>query len=107
MRPVKIEILSASIWETRRSAEGLGLLSVERNVFEGGTGKHEVRLRLTGMGGERAREAAGKVFERPPDLVIATGFAGSLRENIRPGDLVLDIARSDSSQAEALTQAAE
>ena len=104
---MRISILSASVWEMRRTVAALGLLSVDKKTFEGGTGKHEVRLRLTGMGEESSREAAKTAGQSPLDLVLAAGFAGSLRGDIHPGDIVLDIARSDSKLADALADASE
>ncbi len=85
----------------------LGLLPVGQGTFEGGTGKHSIHLQLTGMGQDRAKAAAEKILIYSPGLVLATGFAGSLRDDIVPGDLVLDKARSDSHWAEKMADAAE
>lgn len=103
---MKIGILSATIWEVRPALRSLGLIPSAPGVFEGEAGKHSVSLRLSGMGQERARRAALGFSGMPPRLLIATGFCGSLRENVKVGDLVIDKVKSDSKYADALAESA-
>lgn len=103
---MKIGILSATIWEVRPTLRSLGLIPSAPGVFEGEAGKHSVSLRLSGLGQERARRAALGFSGMPPRLLIAAGFCGSLKENVKVGDLVVDKAKSDSKYADALVQAA-
>ena len=44
-----------------------------------------------GIGNRRARETAQRAFDSmpPAELVIATGVAGALSSNLKPGDLIL------------------
>ncbi|OGR89127.1 MAG: hypothetical protein A3A86_05735 [Elusimicrobia bacterium RIFCSPLOWO2_01_FULL_60_11] len=103
---MKIGILSATVWEVRPAIRSLGLAPAAPGVFDGEAGKHSVSLRLSGMGQERARRAALSFSGFSPRLLIATGFCGSLKDHVKPGDLVLDRAKSDSKYADALIQTA-
>jgi adenosylhomocysteine nucleosidase len=51
----------------------------------------DVAFIATGIGVERARQAAQRAFEAFPDaeLVIGTGVVGALSAGLKPGDLVL------------------
>jgi adenosylhomocysteine nucleosidase len=59
--------------------------------FRGRLGAAEVAGVATGLGIDRAADAARRAMESlaPADLVIATGLAGALTEDLRTGDLVL------------------
>ena len=46
-------------------------------------------LILSGMGRERARQAAQKLFEAGADCLACFGTAGALSPGLRPGDLVI------------------
>ncbi len=104
---MKITVLSASVWEVRALIKALGLIPRGGPTYEAGTGKHAVTLTLTGMGIKQARASALKTAESSPDLVIAAGFAGSLRTDIRAGDLVINRARSSSNWADAAEELAD
>jgi 4-hydroxy-3-methylbut-2-en-1-yl diphosphate reductase len=43
----------------------------------------------TGMGHERASQAAHKAAATPADAVAVVGFCGALRDGLRPGDIVV------------------
>ena len=61
-----------------------------RNYLSGTIDGQPVALVRTGMGPEAAGEVAEWVFrELEPLATVSTGFAGGLREDLRPGDLVL------------------
>jgi nucleoside phosphorylase len=103
---MKIGLLSATLWEVRPALRSLGLLPSTPRVFEREIGEHSVSLRLSGMGQERAKRAALSFIGASPRLLIATGFCGSLKENVKVGDLVLDKGKSDARYADTLVQAA-
>src|ERR1700688_2185815 len=72
--------------ETRAALEVPGLIG-----FRGKLGAAEVAAIATGIGTERAREAARRAFDSlpPVDFAISTGVAGALSEGLLPGDLVV------------------
>lgn len=49
---------------------------------------------ISGVGRKRAEEAAQKLLEHSPDLVLCIGFAGSLKPEIGAGELVLEREKS-------------
>jgi adenosylhomocysteine nucleosidase len=59
--------------------------------FRGRLGAVEIIGVATGLGIRRAADTARRAMQSlsPPDLVIATGLAGALSDELRPGDLVL------------------
>ncbi len=59
-------------------------------AWSGHIGKRSVVLLVSGMGPQRAAEAARMAIKRfRPHGVLACGFAGSLWEEVLPGDLVI------------------
>lgn len=72
-------------WQRRRS---FLRVPVGPAVFEASFGGARVRAVLTGMGREYAREAARRALAYKPDICISTGLAGSLRDALRPGDIL-------------------
>jgi adenosylhomocysteine nucleosidase len=71
-------------------------------TYQGQVSGREITLYLTGIGKEAAREAGRKAAAAFPDVILSTGFSGSLNSHIWPGDLVLDASRSDPRLAEQL-----
>jgi adenosylhomocysteine nucleosidase len=58
--------------------------------FRGRLGAVEIIGIATGLGIRRAADTARRAMQSlSPDLVIATGLAGALSDELRPGDLVL------------------
>ena len=58
--------------------------------FRGRLGAVEIIGVATGLGIRRAADTARRAMQSlSPDLVIATGLAGALSDELRPGDLVL------------------
>ena len=60
------------------------------------------RILVSGVGSQRARNGLSELLDGPerPDAVLAIGFAGALRDELRTGDLVLS-RRLHSSGEEA------
>jgi adenosylhomocysteine nucleosidase len=58
-------------------------------VFEAMFGGAQVRVILTGMGPEFARQAAKRSFGYRPDMCISTGLAGSLQSEYQTGDVLV------------------
>ncbi len=78
-------------FETRAALEVAGLTG-----FRGKLGAAEVAAIATGIGTDRAREAARRAFDSLSrdslprvDFAISTGVAGALSEGLLPGDLVV------------------
>ena len=78
-------------FETRAALEVAGLTG-----FRGKLGGAEVAAVATGIGTDRAREAARRAFDSLSrdslsrvDFAISTGVAGALSEGLLPGDLVV------------------
>ena len=73
-------------FETRAALEIAGL-----SGFRGKLGGAEVAAIATGIGTDRAREAARRAFDSLSrvDFAISTGVAGALSEGLMPGDLVV------------------
>ncbi len=92
---MKIAILCPTVWEIRKLIAALDLEKLDRFSYRGSVAGHSVQVLLTGVGKENARRSAEKFIGGGSDLVIATGFAGALREGLGAGDLVLDGSRSD------------
>jgi adenosylhomocysteine nucleosidase len=73
-------------FESRAPLEMAGLKG-----FRGRLGEVEVTALATGIGIERARQAARRAFEKIPEakLAISTGVAGALSEGLAAGDLIV------------------
>ena len=106
-RSMEIVILAATFWEVRGVISRLGLSKKDSRTYGRKNSKHHLTLRLSGVGQMRARQAAEEVLKSLPGLVISTGFAGALKEEIHSGDLVIDTARSDPKRAGQMAELAE
>ena len=106
-RSMKIILLAATFWKARGVIAGLGLTKRDARTYMKKDSKHNLTLILTGMGQARARRAAQQVLQSSPGLVISTGFAGALKEEIQVGDLVIDNARSDPKWAGHIAELAQ
>ena len=61
-----------------------------RDLYEGSVAGATVRALLTGMGWWNARRAVEMSFKSfVPEVCISTGFAGSLKPQHRPGDILV------------------
>jgi adenosylhomocysteine nucleosidase len=75
----------------KRRLESRTALGIEGlRGFRGRLGGVEIIGVATGLGTRRAADTARRTMQSlSPDLVIATGLAGALSDELRPGDLVL------------------
>lgn len=76
----------------KRRLTGRAALKVDGlRGFRGRLGSAEIVCIATGLGIHRAADTARRALQSfaAADLVIATGLAGALSEELRPGDLVL------------------
>lgn len=79
MRPLERQV-------TKRQPGRAGSLRYQRALL----GETAVLLVRTGMGKEHAARATSALMEHArPDIVVATGFAGSIDPAVSPGDFVL------------------
>lgn len=90
-----ILLTAATPWESRPLAKALGLLPDGPGLWRGSLGERRGVLLETGMGGPKAGAALDRVFGSAngstPGLLVSTGLCGSLQEDVRPGDLVMDV----------------
>ncbi|HKF53488.1 MAG TPA: hypothetical protein VKB26_14325 [Candidatus Acidoferrales bacterium] len=70
-------------------------------------GEAQVRVALTGVGGVRAKKVAGAALGWRPDICVAAGLAGSLREEYRVGQILAarDVMELESSRIVAMDEA--
>ncbi len=76
----------------KRRLEGRSALGIDGlRGFRARLGATEIAGVATGLGTRRAAETTRRALQSlaPVDLVIATGLAGALSEELQPGDLVL------------------
>ncbi len=64
-------------------------LTVERLALGGAAGAHGIHVMQTGMGPERAQQAAKVARDVAARAVAVVGFCGALHPDLRPGDLVV------------------
>lgn len=58
-------------------------------TYDARVGKTEIRVLLTGIGGESAVLRMNGAFEAAPDFFISSGLAGGLNSSCRPEDVVV------------------
>jgi nucleoside phosphorylase len=75
-------------------------------VQQARVGSTDVRVVLTGIGPVNARDVVSKLLVDRPDLCIAAGFAGALKEHLRPGNVIAPRLLRDVSGARAFQCAA-
>ena len=83
-----------SSWRDLREFNKLGEVSFRG--YETRIGDAEVRVAVSGVGGENAVRALRQAFAFLPDLCVFSGFAGSLKGAYRPGDIVAPGAVRDA-----------
>lgn len=65
-------------------------------------GSAELRVVLTGMGPRHAARSLGVILADRPDFIVASGLAGALRPQHRPGDVLVARAVSSSGTPKTL-----
>ncbi len=82
-----VGIIVATDWEARP------LASAHEIQF----GEVKTLLMVSGIGQDRARQAAINLMRQKPSFIISCGYGGALRPGMSAGDLALDQQRSDAS----------
>ncbi|MBI2118805.1 MAG: hypothetical protein HYT97_04155 [Elusimicrobia bacterium] len=99
-------ILSATFWEVKKFILKMGLKKDGQNSYFLKQGKELLILKISGIGLKNAQKTMKELLSDAPEIVFSTGFAGSLKKEIRAGDLVLDIEKSDPQSVPAIIQSA-
>jgi adenosylhomocysteine nucleosidase len=76
--------------------------SVTDGGYQARIGDADVRVVLTGVGEAHARRAVRHALADTPDVFIVSGLAGSLKANLRPGDVVAAAAVREASRTRAV-----
>jgi nucleoside phosphorylase len=80
-------------WRTRHefriSREAAGPDAKENFAFDARLGESNVRVLLTGMGGQSTFQRVSRALQDAPDFCISSGLAGGLSEVCRVGDVVV------------------
>jgi adenosylhomocysteine nucleosidase len=89
-----IAVFGALEEEIRECRKGMQIQRVSAcqgyKVWEGKFGSQKGLLILTGVGKERAQQAADRVMNKyPVRLIMSTGFGGGLNEKTKVGDIVI------------------
>ena len=98
--PSPILIVAATRWEARPLAAALGLAGQSPDSWSGSINQRDIKLILTGMGGPAVLAALDR--QPPPSLVISTGFAGALQQDLKTGDVVVEELTPCPQEAVAL-----
>jgi nucleoside phosphorylase len=96
---MKILLVSATFWESRRLIKQAGFLKIAPRLYMLEKNELQAFLRISGVGRENVlgslAEALKGIGEKP-DLILSIGFAGGLKDGAGVGDLVLDAVQSSS-----------
>ena len=98
-----ILLTTATPWETRPLAAGLGLAQDpgSSGLYAGVMAGRRLLLAEVGVGPRRAAEALKRLDGRTAALVLSAGFAGALAPGLSPGDLVADLRGAPAGWGEA------
>ncbi|MFA6029062.1 MAG: hypothetical protein WC969_04315 [Elusimicrobiota bacterium] len=100
-----ILLAAATPWETRPLCDAFGLRAVGP-LRVGRCAGRELGLLRTGVGAERTRGALASLKDAPVRALVSVGFAGALRDDLRPGELVIDLRGAPQDWLEAARKAA-
>ncbi len=84
-----VGIIVATDWEARPLKDALSLKPAGSEPA--------VLLMVSGIGQERARQAAIALARQKPSFIISCGYGGALRQGMAAGNLALDERRSDAT----------
>lgn len=87
-------------WRRLRSPRAVAAGGLE--IFQARIGRAAVDFVVTGMGGANARRGAEAAMSAPHTVCIAAGFAGSLRESHRIGDVLAARAVQELGNSETI-----
>ncbi len=76
-------------------------------TYEAKVGSVDVRVVLTGAGRFAAQRSLGRAFDYEPDMCIASGLAGALRPDYRPGAVLAARTVADVSGTRLIRSDAE
>lgn len=99
---MSIGIVAATFWEVRGFLRKTCAKKIDERSYLIQQWNKEIFLFVSGVGKKQVEETTQKLLERSPDLVLCAGFAGSLKPEICPGDLVLDNEKSSRETLERL-----
>lgn len=88
--PMRILVTFAVDWEFKPWLR-LGRFqpaSANGRMFRGAIGGHDIRVILTGIGPANAVRSIRNSMAKVPDLCIASGLAGGLKHQHRPGEIL-------------------
>jgi adenosylhomocysteine nucleosidase len=89
-----IALISALDEEIRDFRRGMSIRRISSyqccRFYEGRLGNRDIILALSGMGGEHAKQVSQLILATyPVEVLISTGFCGSLNGKTGPGDMVV------------------
>lgn len=102
-----VGIIAATHWEVRSLIHELRMKKKDQNRYEVQLSNGSVIFQISGVGQNRAKNAAEKIISFSPSLIISTGFAGALKNEMEAGHIVLDIEKSDPSIANSCVKIAD
>ncbi len=76
-------------------------------MYEAEVGSVDVRVVLTGAGRFAAQLSLGRAFDYEPDMCIASGLAGALKPDYRPGAVLAARALADVNETRLIRSDAE
>lgn len=100
-----ILLAAATPWEARPLAAAFGLRG-EGPLSVGRCAGRELGVLVTGVGAEKARAALAALKDAPVRALVSAGFAGALRDDLRSGELVVDLRGAPQDWLEAARKAA-
>lgn len=104
-------IISATYWEIHDFVRQLGMKKKDDSSYEYRDSSLKVLLQISGIGRKNATRSAQKIFphfQNSTSLAIfSTGFACGLKKEMQPGDLVIDIEKSDPSISSKIIETAQ
>lgn len=101
-----IAVLSATFWEVKKFIAEMGLKKDGANTYFLKQEANSLVLKISGIGLKNSEKAMKELLSYAPEIVFSTGFAGGLKKEIKAGDLVLDIEKSDAQCAQAVIESA-
>lgn len=110
-RKTDILLCAATHWEAAPVARRLKLRRNDEGIYEGIHAGRTVDLIATGIGRDRLLEGLAR-YETAAGgaraaCCFSIGFAGSLSENARPGDIVADLHGADAEWVSAARESAQ
>ncbi len=93
-------------WRKMRRFRRLSVDDLDQ-TYQAEVGSVDVRVVLTGAGRFAAQRSLGRAFDYEPDICIASGLAGALKPDYRPGAVVAARAVADVNGTRLIRSDAE